>query len=118
MSTSENNNILSDRIKRYKARLESITMRGLIEEDKERQMVRIVFEVPSGFAPVYAEIGMSDVMLITPQESGKVGTVQVRRGADYILSMVTVAGLEEDLPQTIHDIVEGLFTEGGVGTMQ
>jgi len=118
MKTQKIDNLLSEQIKRYKARLEGITIQGQIEKDSENKVVRILFEVPMGFPPMYAEIKEADVILITLEEANNVGIIQVRRGADYVLSILPSAGLEEDLPLSIRDIIQGTSSDIGLGGTQ
>jgi hypothetical protein len=118
MDTMEKNtgDVLSEQIKKYKVSTETVTVKGMVEEDKEKNIVRVVLETPSGFPPVYADINEADVVLIAPHEPGESTAVQLKRGTDFVLSVVAVAGLEENLTLNVGDILRGDFEGSNSGS--
>jgi hypothetical protein len=102
-----NPNRLSTLIKRYKSELEGVIMRGAIEQDKEKGIVRIIFDVAPGAPPTFAEIKEGDVMNIVLDESKESGSVFVKRGAEYVLSILGAAGFEEDAIASVRSVIQG-----------
>lgn len=101
-----NPNKLSTLIKRYKSELEGVIMRGAIEQDKEKGVVRIIFDVPPGAPPTFAEMKEGDVINIILDESKESGSVYVKRGAEYVLSILGAAGFEEDAISSVNSVIQ------------
>lgn len=114
----DSGDVLSEQIKKYKTSTETVTVKGMVEENKEKNLVRVVLETPAGFPPVYADINETDVVLIAPHEPGEATTVQLKRGTDFVLSVVAVAGLEENLSLNVGDIIRGDFEGSSSGSQR
>ena len=114
MSGKTKNEELSAAIESYKKNLNSVQFRGLVQEEKGGETLRILFDVPSSMPPIYAEVNKADVLEISRDDTGERASISLKRGSDFILSIAYVAGNEEDLPVDLQRILSGDRSEGSL----
>ncbi|MBI9075495.1 MAG: hypothetical protein JEZ02_08810 [Desulfatibacillum sp.] len=101
MSTVSNDQVLSESIRRYKRQLECVPLRGVLMEEKAKDMVRIMLEGQQDGPPVVAEISKKDVADMESPDKENHTVLHIKRGVEYNLVVTAVGGMEDDIPYAV-----------------